>query len=70
MPKLDLIDEEHAALAKLLRETIDRDRFPLSPRLPPVKAVLARLQPPAPKPPLPEAAPAHGAAAGRQRRRR
>jgi hypothetical protein len=32
MSPLDLPDDEKAALIELLRETIDRDRFPLSPR--------------------------------------
>ena len=30
---LDLADEETAALARLLRDTIDADRDPLSPRI-------------------------------------
>ena len=30
---LDLTDDEKAALIELLRGTIDRDRFPLSPRI-------------------------------------
>ncbi len=30
---LDLTDDEKAALIELLRGTIDRDRFPLSPRV-------------------------------------
>jgi hypothetical protein len=29
----DLDDDEKAALVELLRETIERDRFPLSPRM-------------------------------------
>ena len=38
--KLDLTDEETAALARLLSETIDADRYPLSPRIQLLKAIL------------------------------
>ena len=52
MPELD--DADKTILAKLLRETIERDRFPLSPQVKWLKAVLAKLNPPAPRPePLP-----------------
>jgi hypothetical protein len=34
---LDLTDEEARALAKHLRQTIDYSRFPLAPRLDPLK---------------------------------
>jgi len=37
----------------VLRETIDRDRFPLSPRIKSLKAVLAKLDPPPRPEPLP-----------------
>jgi hypothetical protein len=47
---LDLTDDETAALAQLLRRTIDEDRYPLSPRLAPLEAILAKLEPPAPRP--------------------
>jgi hypothetical protein len=33
MPVFDLTDDERAALIALLKGTIDRDRFPLSPRI-------------------------------------
>jgi hypothetical protein len=46
MPTLDLTDEERDALAAYLRAGIAADRFPLSPRLRPIKAVLAKLEPP------------------------
>jgi hypothetical protein len=49
---LDLTDNEKAALVELLRETIDRDRFPLSPRITQLRAILAKL---APEPAQPEA---------------
>jgi hypothetical protein len=50
---LDLSDDETQALARLLRRTIDDDRYPLSPRLAPLKAIPAKLDPPAPRPELP-----------------
>jgi hypothetical protein len=50
----DLTDDDKAALIELLRETIERDRFPLSPRVRRLRAILAKLAPPAPRPePLP-----------------
>jgi hypothetical protein len=50
----DLTDDEKAALVELLRETIDRDRFPLSPRVRSFKEILDKLAPPAPRPePIP-----------------
>jgi hypothetical protein len=44
---LALTDDEVLALAEHLRRAIDNDRFPLSPRLAPLKAILAKLDPPA-----------------------
>ena len=38
---LDLTDDEKLALTALLRRIIDEDRYPLSPRLAPLKAILA-----------------------------
>jgi hypothetical protein len=69
---LDLTDDEKVALVRLLRRAIDEARYPLSPRLDPLKTILAKLEPPAPKPePLPPVrsgmGPTHGQ--GRQRRR-
>ena len=50
----DLTDDDKAILAELLRETIERDRFPLSPRVKSFKAILDKLDPPAPRPePIP-----------------
>jgi hypothetical protein len=47
-------DQRLDALIELLRETIERDRFPLSPRIRSLKAVLDKLDPPAPGPdPMP-----------------
>jgi hypothetical protein len=50
---LDLSDEEAAALTKHLRQAIDRDPYPLAPRLDPLKAILAKLEPVAPRPERP-----------------
>ena len=61
MPAIDLTEEEHAAVTAAVRRTIDEDRFPHSPRLGPLRAALAKLDPGSvPKavkerPPLPEA---------------
>ena len=42
------------ALIALLRRTIEYDRFPMAPRLDPLKAILAKLDPQPPPPePLP-----------------
>jgi hypothetical protein len=68
---LDLSDDEAAALSQLLRHTINDDPFPLSPRLAPLKAILAKLNPP--QPPSGTAVPLQArdapSAAGRRRRR-
>ena len=53
----DLAEDVKAALIELLRETRERDRFPRSPRVKPLRGVLAKLGVsstaaiPAPKPP-------------------
>ena len=50
----DLSDTDKADLAALLRATIAADRFPLSPRVRRWKAILDKLEPPAPeREPLP-----------------
>jgi hypothetical protein len=67
---LDLTDDETAALAQLLRRTIDDDRYPLSPRLVTLRATLAKLEPPEPRPELPPPLKAYDApSAGRRWRR-
>jgi hypothetical protein len=70
---LDLTDNEKAALVELLRETIDRDRFPLSPRITQLRAILAKLDPPAPRPTALQATPnprsRQGAVLAKKRRR-
>jgi hypothetical protein len=42
---LDLTEEETEALARLLRRTIDDDRYPLSPRVQTLRAVLDKIRP-------------------------
>jgi hypothetical protein len=50
MPSHDLADADKAALIELLRETIAADRYPLSPRIQKLRAILAKLAPPPPRP--------------------
>jgi hypothetical protein len=67
----DLTDDEKAALVELLCETIERDRFPLSPRVRGIKAILAKLDPPAPRPePIPPPKPPGERSMGLAKRRR
>jgi hypothetical protein len=42
---LDLNDDETTALARLLTNRIDADRYPLSPRIQTLKGILAKLRP-------------------------
>jgi hypothetical protein len=53
MPKIDLTDDERRALADLAREYVRTQRYPLAPRLAPIKAALMKLAPAdeIPKPP-------------------
>jgi hypothetical protein len=51
---LDLTDEEREALTLYLGEKLDAEKFRFSPRLTPIKLVLAQLDPPKPKVVLPE----------------
>jgi hypothetical protein len=41
----DLTEDERAAIVTAFRETIDRDRYPPSPRMRPFKTALAKLDP-------------------------
>jgi len=43
--ELDLTEEETVALTRLLTNTIDADRYPLSPRIQTLKGILARIRP-------------------------
>jgi hypothetical protein len=45
MKNLELTDDEAQALVRVIREAIDSDRFPLSPRVQVLRAILARLKP-------------------------
>ena len=42
---IPITDDEARALARALRQTIGSDRFPLAPRLDPLKAILEKLYP-------------------------
>ena len=44
MPIFDLPDDELAAVTAAIRRAIEDDRYPLSPRLDPLRAALARLE--------------------------
>ena len=46
----DLTEADLATIAALLRETIAADRYPLSPRVQAWRAILDKLDPPAPRP--------------------
>jgi hypothetical protein len=47
---LDLTADETAALARFLRSAIDDNRYPLSPRLAPLRTIFEKLEQPAPRP--------------------
>ena len=67
---VELTDDETAALTRLLSDTIDGDRFPLSPRIQTLKAILAKLRPEPvrePLPPLKQYAPPRATAIRRRR---
>jgi hypothetical protein len=51
--QLELSDAERDALARFLRSAIDADRYPLYPRLAPLKSILAKLDPKPQAQPLP-----------------
>ena len=66
---LDLTDDETAALARLLSETIDSDRYPLSLRILTLKAILAKIRPEPVRKPLPPLQHFEPPSKGRYRRR-
>jgi hypothetical protein len=45
----NLTDKERANLVRFLREALKADRYPLSPRMRRLKALLAKLAPPPPR---------------------
>jgi len=49
--RLDLTGEETFALLNLLTETIENNRYPLSPRIQTLRGILAKFGPIAPAPP-------------------
>jgi hypothetical protein len=63
-----LTDDEKAALAALLKRTIDADRYPLSPRIGQLRGIPAKLEAlkPAPLPPLRHYAPPRATAKWRR----
>lgn len=73
MTTLDLTDEKTAALARLLHNAIDGDRYPLSSRVQLLRGILAKIRPEPAREPLPPPkvyAPSRAAAGQRQRRKR
>jgi hypothetical protein len=69
MPTIDLTDDEHAAVTALIKRAIEQDRFPLAPRLNPLRSASGgRWRPkatsPASRSPQPQKA-AHRSASGR-----
>jgi hypothetical protein len=69
--QLDLSDDETAALTRLLTNTIDADRYPLSPRIQTLKAILGKIRPEPTRGPLPPPkmyAPPRATTARRRRR--
>ena len=62
---LDLTDEEHTVLLRLVKHAIDEDRFPYAPRLDPLKAIMAKLALPSKVYALPRATSARRRRAGR-----
>ena len=49
----DLTEDDRAELLRLLRQAIDGDRYPLSPRVRRWKGMLTKLDPPTPAAPIP-----------------
>jgi hypothetical protein len=45
VPTINLTDDELAAVAAAIRRAIEDDRFPHAPRLDPLRAALAKLEP-------------------------
>ena len=66
---LDLTDEETDALTRLLTNTIDADRYPLSPRIRTLKAIVAKIRPEPVHEPLPPLKHYEPPRAGARRRR-
>jgi hypothetical protein len=68
--QLDLSDEEEVALIKELHDIIERDRYPLSPRIQTLRAILHKLRLEPVRAPLPPLKHYEPPAKGRYRRAR
>jgi hypothetical protein len=66
---LALTDDETAALERLLSDAIDRDRYPLSPRIKMLKGILAKIRPEPTREPVPPIKQYEPPREGRYRRR-
>jgi hypothetical protein len=66
---LDLNDDETAVLADELHNIIENDRYPLSPRILTLKAILAKIRPEPVRKPLPPLQQYEPPSKGRYRRR-
>jgi hypothetical protein len=66
---IDLTDEETAALTKELHDIVESDRYPLSPRIRTLRAILAKLRPEPAREPLPPPKVYAPPSKGRYRRR-
>ena len=51
--QLDLSDVETTALTRLLKDTIDADRYPMSALIGTLQAILDKIEPPVAREPLP-----------------
>jgi hypothetical protein len=70
MQHLGLTDDEAAALTQELHEIVENDRYPFSPRIRTLRAILAKLRPEPVREPLPPPkvyAPPRATAAKRRR---
>ena len=70
MQHLDLTDDEAAALAQELNDIVENDRYPFSPRIRTLRAILAKLRPELVREPLPPLKVYAPPSKGRYRRRR
>ncbi len=66
----NLTDKERANLVRFLREALKADRYPLSPRMRRLKALLAKLAPPPPRPKPPPKPPGERSVVLTKKRRR
>jgi hypothetical protein len=69
MQHLDLSDEEAAALTQELHDIVENDRYPFSPRIRTLRAILAKLRPEPVRKPLPPPKVYAPPSKGRYRRR-